>query len=94
MPYGEGFRGDPPQPSLLREGVIAIVNGYYSRFSNISSLPKQGGLGWVSWVGLLLWVSYKVIYFVPQNIIKRRSKYHPLRNKLIYFVVTLIIQVT
>ena len=91
MPYGEGFRGDPPQPSLLREGVIAIVNGYYSRFSNISSLPKQGGLGWVSVLG---WVSYKVIYFVPQNIIKRMAKYHPLKNKLIYFVVALIIQVT
>ena len=39
-------------------------------------------------------MAYKVIYFVPQNIIKRRAKYHPLKNKLIYFVVALIIQVT
>ena len=61
------------------------------------SLNREGWGGspeWGSWVGLLLWVSYKVIYFVPQNIIKRRSKYHPLKNKLIYFVVALIIQVT
>ena len=48
----------------------------------------------MGWVSVLGWVSYKLIYFVPQNIIKRRAKYHPLKNKLIYFVVALIIQVT
>jgi len=36
---------DPPQPSLFREGVITIANGYHSRFSNICSLPKQGIYG-------------------------------------------------
>ena len=29
---------------------------------------------------------YKVIYFVPQNTIKRRLKHHQMKNKLNYFV--------
>ena len=48
-PQQETQTRDPPHPSLFREGVITIANGYHSRFSNISSLPKQGGLGWVSY---------------------------------------------
>ena len=31
-------------------------------------------------------VWYKLIYFVPQNTIKRRPKHHQMKNKLNYFV--------
>ena len=56
---------DPPQPSLLREGANIAETWMISICDSNNSLPKQGGLGWVSsWggspvgVGLQLgWVS-------------------------------------
>ncbi len=49
---------DPPQPSLLREGANIAETGMISICDSNNSLPKQGGMGWVSSLGLLLWVSF------------------------------------
>ena len=51
--FSREFR-DPPQPSLYREGMLAIENWYDIWWRSTCSLPKQGGLGWVSCLGLLL----------------------------------------
>ena len=40
-------KGDPPQPSLLREGANIAETGMISICENNNSLPKQGGQGWV-----------------------------------------------
>ena len=39
---------DPPQPSLFREGANTSETGIISICDSNNSLPKQGGLGWVS----------------------------------------------
>ena len=41
-------KGDPPQPSLLREGANIAETGMISICDSNNSLPKQGGLGWVT----------------------------------------------
>jgi len=39
---------DPPQPSLFREGANTSETGMISICDSNNSLPKQGGMGWVS----------------------------------------------